>query len=113
MTQPAPVNYVDATSADLHLSGGGYGSGIIAVNGNIVIDSGFQFYGLIIATGTVKFSGGGSAATNIYGGILSGDNTLDTTTVGGGVNIQFNSCAEKLGNSTQPPRILSFREVAY
>lgn len=107
------IDQITYVNGDTHLAGGGQGSGILLVNGNLAIDSGFQFYGLIIVTGNVSFSGGGSTPTNIFGGILAGQSTTDTTTLGGSVNISYDSCAEKFTQSTQPPKVLSAREISY
>jgi hypothetical protein len=97
----------------VHLSGAATGSGILMVNGDLTINGGLQFYGLIIVSGSVRFQGGGSAPTNIYGGVLSGTPLVDNTTLGGSANIQYDYCALKWASKHQAPRLISMRELSY
>jgi hypothetical protein len=89
------------------------GAGVLLVQGDLNISGGLQFYGLIIVTGSVHFSGGGSDPTNIYGAIISGQPVIDTTTLGGSANIHYDACALSNQFKGQPPSILASRELPY
>lgn len=91
------------------------GAGVLLVNGNLEINGGFQFYGLIVVTGTITFSGGGSHSANIVGGIIAGQHSIANldNTLSGGVNIKFDYCALPHGSNTQPPRALALRDINF
>jgi hypothetical protein len=117
-TNPVNANMTLQTTVvpgDLQLtSNGSVGSGILVVNGNLDIHGGLSFYGLIIVTGSVTFTGGGSTGTNIYGAIIAGQQSVaDLDTFGGSVNIQFDYCALPGGSQTQPPRSLALRDINF
>lgn len=114
------TTYIPGT---VHLAGGPTGAGVLIVDGDLTIDSGFQFYGLVLVRGQVTFSGGGSAGTNIYGAILAGgdvsnkcqnsDDNLCTDSVGGNVNLQYDSCALSRSSGAVAPRLLATHEIQY
>lgn len=116
-TQPPPPTatgtpVITYASGNLSLSSNNSrGDGILIVDGDLSVNGGLYYYGMIIVRGTVTFTGGGSNATNIYGSIISGSNVTNTSNVGGGVNVQYSSCANGGGFSLLPVNILSFREV--
>ena len=89
------------------------GAGVLLVQGDLNISGGLQFYGLIVVTGSVHFTGGGSDPTNIYGSIISGQPVIDTTTLGGSANIHYDACALANQFKGQPPSILASRELPY
>jgi hypothetical protein len=91
------------------------GAGVLVVNGNLDINGGFQYFGLIIVTGTITFSGGGSHPANITGAIIAGQHSVTNldNTFGGGVNINFDYCALPGGNTNQPPRSLALRDINF
>lgn len=96
----------------LKLTGASKGSGILVVNGDLAIEAGFQWYGLVMVHGTVTFLGGGSTPTNVYGGVLAGkDINSANTNIGGSVSIVYSSCAYRYFSPNQPLRYLSFREI--
>lgn len=117
-----PTNYQPKlTFADVGPGGvmkitanGSVGSGILVVEGDLEVNGGFEFYGLIVVRGTVKFLGGGSGGVNVIGGILAGSsvtNVTQTTTTGGSVAVTYSSCAFRFNNQAMPLRYLSFREI--
>jgi hypothetical protein len=96
----------------LKLTGASSGAGVLVVEGDLEIQAGFQWYGLIVVRGVVTFLGGGATPTNIIGGILAGKSVTDaTTTTGGSVSIIYSSCAYRRFNQDAPLRYLSFREI--
>lgn len=111
--QPAFV-YADVGRGGLlKLTGQSSGSGVLVVTGDLAINGGFQWYGLIIVRGTVTFLGGGSTGTNVVGGIIAGsDITNANTTAGGSVSVIYSSCALNNSNNSLALRYLSFREIA-
>ena len=69
-------------------------------------------------TGVVKFTGGGSSKTNIYGALLAGHQSIDEISaedmvLGGSASIQYDFCALNSSNQPRPPSVISFRELMY
>lgn len=87
------------------------GDGILIVDGDLEVQGGLYYYGLIVVRGIVAFTGGGSQSVNIYGSIVSGSSITNTTSVGGGVNVQYDSCAIRNPYNAIPLKVLAFREV--
>lgn len=103
---------ISYTEGNLRLQGHSSGSGILVVNGDLDIGSGFEWFGLIVVKGVVTFSGGGGSPTNIIGSIIAGQNLVNNnTTLGGGVNVIYDSCAYRDNSKSQAFRVLSFREL--
>jgi hypothetical protein len=95
------------------LTAGATGYGVLIVDGDLDIHGGMQFYGLILVRGVVKFTGGGSDKTNIYGAVLAGEESIDDTKIGGSAVIQFDRCALVNNSAPAPPRLLSTHELSY
>lgn len=115
-TPPYPGNQpvVVYNDGNMVLTSHSKGSGILVVNGDLQLNAGFQWFGLIVVKGVVSFGGGGGATapTNIIGAVLAGQNVLNNnTTLSGGVNIVYDSCAFNQDNGSIAYRVLSFREV--
>jgi hypothetical protein len=122
LTEPVPVDnplwgsqlyQITYIPGSLHVTGGSIGNGVLVVNGDLVIDGGFQFYGLILVKGIVKFQGGGSDPTNIYGGVIAGQNSVDNTVLGGSASIKYDLCALNNDKNPQPPSVLAMHEISY
>ena len=113
ITYTGPMNIVyfnmngDKT---LKLEGDSHGTGILLVEGNLEINGGFTWYGVILATGAVNYTGGGEK--NVTGGIISGGNT--TFEVNIGENSGIISCSvvsNKLKDIIPPLKIIRWREI--
>jgi hypothetical protein len=85
-----PIIYIDG---DLEVHGG-RGQGIMLVNGNMKMNGGFKFYGLIIAKGNVEQGTGG---TEIHGSIMTANNATigwgEDETLNGNIKIQYSQCS--------------------
>ncbi len=108
-----PNPQVTYVPGNLQITGGSVGNGILIVDGDLDIHGGLQFYGLILVRGVVKFTGGGSDATNIYGAVLAGQESYVDNVLGGSAYIQYNACALRNSRKPQPPTTISFHELAY
>ena len=120
-TEPAAGSYTSVTEyipGSVHLTSAATGSGILIVDGDLDINGGLNWYGLILVRGKVSFTGGAGASTNLYGAILAGDdvnatNQPQTDGFGGSINFQYDVCAlNRLGGST-PPQLLATHEIMY
>ncbi len=107
------VNQITYSPGDLKLTAGSTGAGILVVDGDLEINGGLQFFGLILVKGVISFTGGGADPTNISGAVLAGQQSLDTTVLGGSANIQFDICALQNDMAPQPPRVIGYRELHY
>ncbi|MGE5220649.1 MAG: hypothetical protein ACM3SP_26880 [Chloroflexota bacterium] len=86
------------------------GYGILLVKGNLQLAGNTNWNGIIIATGVITSSGGGSNAKNIQGQIYSGSSALGDTTISGSVVIGYNSCNVKKALSSQPLKVVSWKQ---
>ena len=87
------------------------GWGILIVDGDLELGGGFNWNGIILATGAVKLNGGGGPnALNIQGQLLSGTSTVTDITLNGSNNIAYNSCYTKKAAATSPLKVLSWRQ---
>jgi hypothetical protein len=84
-----PIVY--ASGAQLKLSGGARGQGLLLIEGDIEIVGGFEWVGLIVAKGGMKIAGNGNKIT---GALLAQDVAIDDqNTISGNTTLQFSSCA--------------------
>ena len=75
ITYTGPMNIVYFNmSGDktIRLTGGSRGAGILLIEGNLEIDGGLTWYGIILATGAVSYTGSGQK--NVTGGVMAGEN---------------------------------------
>jgi hypothetical protein len=94
----------------LKLAGGSHGAGILLVDGNLEISEGFAWYGVILVTGTVGFTGGGQK--NVTGGIMAGENATIKEDIGGNTDILYCSAvSNKLKDVVPPVKITRWREI--
>jgi hypothetical protein len=69
---------------------GGQGQGILLVAGDLTLAGGVEFYGPVIALGTVRSTGTGG---HIFGGIMAGNANLGTVLVSGNSVVNYSTCA--------------------
>jgi hypothetical protein len=108
-----PSKQITYVPGNVQLTAGAIGNGILIVDGDLDIHGGLQFYGLIIVRGIVKFTGGGSNGTNIFGSVLAGKESLVDNVLGGSANIQYDKCSLLQDWDANPPRVITAREVMY
>lgn len=107
------VNQITYVPGNLDLQAHTSGAGILLIDGDLTIHGGINFYGLIIVKGVLTFSGGGGGqATNVYGGMISGQGSV-ADVIGGSVNIQYDRCALLHNQVVAPPTLLANHEVSY
>lgn len=78
---------------DLSIAGNGAGQGILLVEGNLSVQGTIDFYGPVIATGSVNILGTGTDDVKFYGGVMAQDVTLDDSKLSGNAMINYSSCA--------------------
>jgi hypothetical protein len=84
-----PIIYA---AQDMHIQSGGFGQGILLVEGNLQIDGGFNFYGVVVVLGTIKIQGTGGhifGTTMVFG---DGDASATNATFGNS-ELRYSSCA--------------------
>ena len=89
------------------------GDGLLIVNGDLTVDGGLEYYGLILVKGQIHFTGGSTQPVNLYGAILAGDSASAADAVGGSFSFHYSSCALKQTTSQQPPKLLATHEIMY
>jgi len=95
------------------LTSSAMGNGILMVDGDLEINGGLQFYGLVLVRGVIKFTGGGADKTNISGAVLAGQESLVDNVLGGSATIQYNLCSLTQDYSNNPPKVINAREAMY
>ena len=94
----------------LKLTGSSHGAGLLLIEGNLEINGGFTWYGVVLATGAVDYKGGGQK--NITGGIMSGANAMIEVDIGGNSGIIYCSVvSNKLKDIIPPLKITRWREI--
>jgi hypothetical protein len=83
-----PIIYI---SGDGNINGN-YGQGMLLVEGDLAVQGGFQFYGIVIVKGSLKTTGTGG---HFNGAVLAANVDLDQNTVLGDALVQYSQCATK------------------
>jgi hypothetical protein len=93
----------------VHISGG-RGEGVILVDGDVQLDGGLQFEGIVIALGNVDVQGNG---TKIWGVVFGQSVSAGTNSFSGTAQILYSSCAAQVTlNFTAPGFALNERSWA-
>ncbi len=81
-----PIMY---SPGDLSINGD-YGQGMLLVEGNLSVQGGFQFFGVVIVKQTLKTTGTGG---HFNGVVLAANVDLDENRILGNARVQYSSCA--------------------
>jgi hypothetical protein len=121
-TEPTPGSYTSVTEyipGSVKLTSAASGSGVLIVDGDLEINGGLNWYGLILVRGQVSFTGGAGQSTNLYGAILAGkdvtatDQTGSTDKFGGSINFHYDVCALNGTGKGMPPHLIATHELMY
>ena len=85
------------------------GYGILLVKGDLTLGGGFQWNGIILATGSVTLDGGGGGI-NIQGLVFTGTSTLTDVTINGGNVIGYDSCKVKKSFAASPLKVVNWKQ---
>jgi Tfp pilus assembly protein PilX len=125
LTPPVePINYnggvTEYIPGSVKLTSAATGGGILIVDGDLEINGGLNWYGLILVRGKVSFTGGAGASTNLYGAILAGQDVsatdqaqTDGDKFGGSINFNYDVCALNNLGQGNPPQLLATHEIMY
>lgn len=91
-----PIVYFAGTSSTTIHIAGGVGQGILLVDGNLVVDGGFTWYGPVIVRGSLTTQGTGA---HFNGGVMAYDVNLNQNTVLGNATINYSGCANAAATS--------------
>ena len=86
------------------------GYGILIVKGDLQMAGNINWHGIIVVTGILKSSGGGSNGKNIQGQVYSGSSALGDTAISGNIDIAYNSCEVKKSLSSQPLKVVNWKQ---
>jgi hypothetical protein len=108
-----PIIYVSDSAGLTHITGG-MGQGILLVEGDLLVDGGFQWYGPVIARGHISTQGTGG---HFNGAVMAADVDLELNSGLGNALITYSSCAitQALAGSGVPRRLTqrSWAEMYY
>ena len=100
--------YYNTNNTYVRLSGGVQGCGLLLVEGDLELHGGFSWYGPVVVTGSVTYTGGGNK--NTTGALISGgDVTADV--IGGNANIVNCSTALVNQGSNSPLLVLNWNTL--
>lgn len=85
------------------------GYGTLLVKGDLTLGGGFQWNGIILATGSVTLNGGGGGI-NIQGLVFTGTSTLTDVTINGGNVIGYDSCKVKKSFAASPLKVVNWKQ---
>ena len=101
----------DATQADHELKLNNVtGYGVLVVKGDLQMAGNLNWNGIIIVTGILKSTGGGSNGKNIQGQVYSGTSALGDTAISGNIDITYNSCEVKKSLANQPLKVVNWKQ---
>jgi hypothetical protein len=84
-----PIIYFQGNGNTVHITGG-TGQGILLVDGDLIVDGGFVWFGPVIARGHVATQGTGG---HFNGAVMAADVDLEQNTVLGNAVIDYSACA--------------------
>lgn len=84
-----PIVYVAGTGGNTHVTGG-YGQGVLLIDGDLQVEGGFQWYGPVIIRGHLTTQGTGG---HFNGAVMAADVDLELNSVLGNALISYSSCA--------------------
>lgn len=87
------------TAADTVLAGGRF-TGVLIVNGDVVLRGGAEVVGAIIARGSIAFEGLGAA---IFGAVVARALAVSPGTPASAARVDFSSCALRLAGRSRAP----------
>lgn len=102
------VVYFNTNNTYVKLAGESSGCGLLLIDGDLSVQGGFQWYGVILATGSITFTGGGEK--NVTGAILAGGSAA-VDLVGGDANIIYCSTAVRKPTDQMPLITLRWAEI--
>ena len=100
------IVYFNTNSSYVKLTAFTNGCGILMVEGDLAVQGAFHWYGVVLVTGSITFTGGG--AKNVTGAMLAGG-TVSADLVGGDANILY--CSSAVRNQTQYMPLITLRWV--
>lgn len=102
----------EATQADHELKLNDVtGYGVLVVKGDLQMAGNLNWNGIIIVTGILKSTGGGSNGKNIQGQVYSGTSALGDTAISGNIDISYNSCEVKKSLASQPLKVVNWKQT--
>ena len=117
-----PPTITEYIPGSVKLTAAAQGAGILIVDGDLEINGGLNWYGLLLVRGKVSFTGGAGASTNLFGAILAGEDitaisngttSIDGDKFGGSTNFRYDTCALKNNGGNRPPRLLATHELMF
>jgi len=98
-----PITYISGDAA----INGNYGQGILLVDGDLSVQGGFQFFGIVIVRQSLKTTGTGG---HFNGAVMAANVDLDQNTVLGNALVRYSKCATtRVLNSASPGSLLRSR----
>jgi len=110
-TGPMNIIYFNLQGTQtLKLTGDSRGAGLLLVEGSLEIHGGFTWYGVILVTGAVGYTGSGQRI--ITGGIMAGENGTMGTNIDENTSIIYCSAVSRRLKEIIPPlKINRWREI--
>jgi Tfp pilus assembly protein PilX len=100
------IVYFNTNNTYVKLAGESHGCGILMVEGDLAVHGGFNWYGVIMVTGSITFTGG--EGKNVTGSILAGGK-VSADLIGEDASIVY--CSSAVNNQTDHLPLITLRWV--
>ena len=100
------IVYFNTNNTYVKLGGESHGCGILMIEGDLAVHGGFQWYGVIMVTGSITFTGG--EGKNVTGSILAGGK-VSADLMGDDASIVY--CSSAVNNQTDHLPLITLRWV--
>jgi hypothetical protein len=96
-------------TSDLHITGDVSGGGLLLLEGDLTCTGQFTWYGMVINTGEIAFSGGGTGI-HLFGSLMTAGG-VSTNTVGGNADIKYSSAMLTKLTAFNPYQVSAWTEL--
>lgn len=91
------------------------GQGILLVDGDLSVQGSYEWFGVVIAKGSIKTAGGGNTAAHFWGMVMAANVDLDIESITGNAVLNYSECAInevlRWTSSVSPTRSRSFVQL--
>lgn len=97
-----PIIHVKGAGLTTQLNGD-QGQGILLVDGNLIVQGSYEFFGVVIIQGDLQTSGGGTSVAHFWGAVMAKNADLSTESISGKAVLNYSSCSILAAMQAQSP----------
>lgn len=69
------------------------GQGVLLVDGNLLVEGLYEYFGVVIVKGSLQTAGGGTSAAHFWGAVMAQNVDLNVNEVSGSATLRYSKCA--------------------